>query len=109
MPFSNFIDMQALYMEIIMELSIAINQKIKQLWVRIISLLINHFIMELSPKINLVVIRLLAKIHFEPPLVKIDSVIIRLFAKNYHFIEENQTGMDQKVVDKAQDITIIVV
>jgi hypothetical protein len=48
----------------------------------------------------------LAKIHFELPSVEI--VVIQLFVKNYHFIKENQTNKDQKVIDMLQDITIIV-
>jgi hypothetical protein len=63
--------------------------------------------MELSFKINFTIIRLLAKSHFELLLVEINSVIIQLFLKNYHFIKENQIDKDQKVIDKFQDITII--
>ena len=107
MAFNNSVHIQPLYMEIIMELFIAFNLPS----VRIVSLLIDHFIMELSLKTIQVMSRLLAEIHFEKPMVKIGLAIIQLFAKNCHFTKENQINKDQIIIDNFQDksITIIMV
>ena len=90
-----------------MELFIAFNHPLA----RIVSLFIDHFIMEVLLKTNQIVVLLLAEIHFEKPLAKIDLPIIQLMAKNCHFVKENQPNMDQIIIDKCQDksTTIIMV